>query len=81
VAARHAWLGSEQFEQLQILKFAWHVEITDQAAINNKLEEVVDMGIYEDFLSQDFCEAELYAELAPAANKPNIFDLTDLFPL
>ena len=52
---RRAQLGAEQFEELQIMKFAWKKIIDDHASWNlEQVEEVDDCLVeYKDFLSAD----------------------------
>ena len=45
------------FEQLQVMKFAWHKNIIDLAAQNLEKTDEVDLGEYSEML-----EAELQAE-------------------
>ena len=54
-----ACLGSQKFEELQILKPAWRQSMQDYAAINQMIEEVVDVSKYEDFLAWEINEGEL----------------------
>jgi hypothetical protein len=52
---RHAQLGAEQFEELQLMKFAWRDKIYDIALYNSKQVEEIDdsMKEYQDFLAND----------------------------
>ena len=52
---RQAQLGAEQFEELQMMKFAWRNNIGDLAAWNSAQVEQVDneMREYEDMLAAD----------------------------
>jgi hypothetical protein len=52
---RHAQLGTQQFEELQIMKFAWRNNIGDLAAWNSAEVEVVDDELkeYRDLLIGD----------------------------
>ena len=57
---RRAQLGAEQFEELQMMKFAWRNNIGDLAAWNSAQVEEIDheMQEYEDMFiaDQDFEE-------------------------
>lgn len=53
-----ARLRHDKFEQLQILKFAWHGNVSDLAALNDEGEVVFDTLHH-----QDIAEAELDDEL------------------
>ena len=57
----HTRLGTEKFEQLQVMKFSWHSKIADYASINSAtVHEVHNLLCkYEDFLSHDRMEAQL----------------------
>ena len=44
---RHNHLGSNKFEQLQILKHMWHPSICDLAAINSREIKEVHVRIHE----------------------------------
>jgi hypothetical protein len=46
-------LGSKTFEQLQIMKFAWHNTIPDLAAWNSSEVEEIYIGEYEGLLGDD----------------------------
>jgi len=59
---RHAHLSVEKFEQLQVLKFAWHGDIPDLAAANEEIEEV-DLTQYNELYHGDITEANLDIEL------------------
>ena len=52
---RQAQLGAEQFEELQIMKFAWRNNIRDLAAWNSAQVEEIDheMEEYEDMFIAD----------------------------
>ena len=59
---QHSWLGSEKFEQLQVLKNAWHGSIVDLMAWNSdEIEEVTvqETREYEDLLQIDKENTEL----------------------
>jgi hypothetical protein len=47
---RHSRLGAAQFEELQIMKFAWRNTISDLAAWNLAEVKEVDLQHYTDFL-------------------------------
>ncbi len=55
---RRASLGTKQFEELQLMKFAWRSKITDIASSNSDQVEVVDLGEYRDMLEYDVREYE-----------------------
>ena len=44
-------LGLKKFEELQIMKFAWHNNIPDLAAWNSSVVEEVDLWEFEQLLS------------------------------
>ena len=46
-------LGSERFEELQMMKFAWQDSIADMAAWNSAQVEEVDLEEYVDMLRAD----------------------------
>jgi hypothetical protein len=50
-------LGSKQFEELQIMKFAWRPIITDLAAWNTDKIEEVNLNEFEDLLIADIEDA------------------------
>ena len=56
-------LGTEKFEQLQVLKFAWRGDIPDLAAANQEVEDEVDLTQYNALYYEDITEARLDAEL------------------
>src|SRR5260370_3097762 len=56
---RRASLGTKQFEELQLMKFAWRSKITDIASSNSDQVEVVDLGDYLNMLQYDVHEYEL----------------------
>ncbi|KAF8680603.1 hypothetical protein AX14_004549 [Amanita brunnescens Koide BX004] len=60
---RRARLGTEKFEQLQVLKFAWRGDIPDLAAANQEVEDEVDLTQYDALYYEDITEARLDAEL------------------
>ena len=45
-------LGSEKFEQLQVLRHTWHCRIVDQANLNSGNVEI-DMEEFQELLQQD----------------------------
>jgi hypothetical protein len=51
--ARRSHLGSERFEELQMMKFAWRDSILDMAAWNSAQMEEVDVEEYVDMLHAD----------------------------
>jgi hypothetical protein len=59
---RRASLGAKQFEELQIMKFAWCNNIVDLAAWNSGQIEEVDLDEYSEMLEAD--------ELANDFDKP-----------
>lgn len=51
---RQAWLGAAQFEELQMMKFAWRNNMANLAAWNSaQVEEVHKLKEYEDLLIRD----------------------------
>ena len=50
---RHATLGSNTFEELQLMKFVWHNNIRDLATWNLRHAEEIDLGEYEGLLKAD----------------------------
>jgi hypothetical protein len=46
-------LGATRFEELQLLKFAWHQNITDIASWNSGLVGKVDLDLYGHMLAED----------------------------
>ena len=56
----HVQLGADQFEELQIMKFAWWANIEDLACWNSSQVEEVDFGTreYEDLLACDIEQAK-----------------------
>ena len=53
---RHAQLGAERFEQLQIMKTAWRNNLEDLTVQNSaEVEEIVEDNVreYEDLLAAD----------------------------
>ena len=54
-----AHLSSEKFEHLQVLKFAWHKDIPDFAALNDEVEENIDLALFDDLHQGDLAEAKL----------------------
>ncbi|KAM6492459.1 hypothetical protein JOM56_012183 [Amanita muscaria] len=60
---RRASLGTNRFEELQLLKSAWKNNIHDIAAWNAKQVEEVDVMIYEALLDEDVVAADWDQEL------------------
>jgi hypothetical protein len=56
----HVQLGADQFEELQIMKFVWQVNIEDLACWNLSQVEEIDFGTkkYEDLLACDIEHAK-----------------------
>jgi hypothetical protein len=52
-------LGAKRFKELQLMKFAWHQNVSDLAAWNSELIEKVDLDSYHDMLVADGFEDEL----------------------
>jgi len=51
---KHSHLGHEHFEELQVLKFAWHPALVDHAAKNsNKVEELDVIQDFVDLLAEE----------------------------
>ena len=55
---RHAHLGSQRFEELQIMKFAWQNTVPDLAAWNSAQVEDVNSECLQDLLDGDRKNAE-----------------------
>ncbi|KAF8871100.1 hypothetical protein BD779DRAFT_1454530, partial [Infundibulicybe gibba] len=56
---RRARLGTERFEEMQIMKSAWRGDITDIVRLNSdKVEEVFDYQDYVGLLSDDVAMVE-----------------------
>jgi hypothetical protein len=51
--ARRVQLGSERFEQLQVLKFAWRKDLVDHAGWNSEQVEEFEMDEYKEMLMAD----------------------------
>jgi len=75
-----ARLSTEHFEQLQVLKFAWHIHTEDLAAINECTEEIVELEAYKDLLIQDCYKADLDCEFV-TDTQSDVFDMYDLTEL
>ncbi|KIL55505.1 hypothetical protein M378DRAFT_182221 [Amanita muscaria Koide BX008] len=58
---RRARLGTDKFEQTQIMKFAWREGVTDYAAINSSRIEECDLDEYVNMLGHDMLELQLDA--------------------
>ena len=56
---RRARLGASRFEELQLMKFAWHRNITNLAEWNSGLVEEIDLSLYCDMLAVDEAKDEL----------------------
>jgi hypothetical protein len=50
---RRARLGVKLFEELQLMKFAWHSNVHDLASWNSGLVEEIDLRSYQDMLEVD----------------------------
>lgn len=61
---RRARLGSQKFEELQVLKSAWRPTIVDHAAANSKIDEFIDLSVYEDLMAQELAEEALDRDIA-----------------
>jgi hAT family C-terminal dimerisation region len=59
---RRNQLGAEQFEQLQVLKHAWHHEIIDQAMLNSTFVEEISLERFKDCLVWDAKQYDLEGE-------------------
>ncbi len=55
---RHAHLGSQKFEELQILKFAWWQKVPDLGAWNSAQVEEINSECLQDLLDGDKMNAE-----------------------
>jgi len=51
-------LGSKQFEELQLMKFAWHGKIMDIASLNSNKVKMADLDEYCEMLEYDVQEYE-----------------------
>jgi len=51
--ARHAQLGAELFEQLQMLTFAWKETLVNHTAWNSEYMEVFDLDEFKEMLAND----------------------------
>lgn len=54
---RRSRLGSKKFEELQVMKFAWHNNIPNLAAWNSNEVEEIDTTDFTYFLSDDNWQA------------------------
>jgi hypothetical protein len=54
---RHARLGAQRFEELQLMKFAWRQGVVDTAAWNSSEIEPVDVEEYKDLFVADVEQA------------------------
>ena len=61
---RHASLGNDRFEELQVMKFAWKVELKDLAAWNLLQTEEIHLVEFEEMLIDDNEEDKWLAEEA-----------------
>ena len=43
-----AHLSSQKFEYLQVLKFVWYKDIPDFTALNDEVEENIDLALFDD---------------------------------
>jgi hypothetical protein len=53
---RRSRLGAKKFEELQIMKFAWHNNIPNLAAWNSAEVEEIDGDEYQEMLAADEAE-------------------------
>jgi hypothetical protein len=58
----HNRLGVEWFEQLQVLKHAWHHEIINQAMLNSTFIEEISLEHFKDCLIWDDKQYDLEGE-------------------
>jgi hypothetical protein len=56
---RRSHLGSNKFEQMQILKFARRNKVTDLTAWNDGLAEEINLEDYKDLLAQEQFDKEV----------------------
>ena len=57
---RRSHLGSDKFEQLQVMKFSWHSKIVDYMSINlASVNKEVDLAEFKELFGHDCVEAEL----------------------
>jgi hypothetical protein len=54
----HSHLGSNKFEELQIMKFAWHNTIPDLAAWNSNQVEEINIAEYQALLNNNNWQAD-----------------------
>lgn len=50
---RRSRLGSNVFEQLQVLRYAWRNEVVDEADLNSRRVEEIHIGDFQELLEQD----------------------------
>jgi hypothetical protein len=55
---RRSRLGSKKFEELQVMKFAWHNNIPNLAAWNSNEVEEIDTTEYTTLLGDDVWQAD-----------------------
>src|SRR5271155_485930 len=61
---RHASLSNDRFEELQVMKFAWKVELKDLAAWNSLQTEEIHLVEFEEMLIDGEEEDKWLAEEA-----------------
>ena len=54
-----ACLSSEKFKHLQVLKFAWHKNISDFAALNTEAKDNINLALFDDLHQGNMAEAKL----------------------
>jgi hypothetical protein len=72
---RHAHLGTEKFEQLQVLKFAWRANIPDLSVCDEEVVNNVYPTEYDALHYQDMTDAKLNDELGISGTDDNFMVL------
>lgn len=49
----HSHLGSDIFEQLQVLRYAWCNEVVDEVGLNSRCVKEIHIGDFQELLEQD----------------------------
>jgi hypothetical protein len=60
---RRSRLGSQKFEELQIMKFAWRNNVADLAAWNSDAVQEINIGEYKALLSDDRWQADFHGDI------------------
>ena len=69
---RRACLHSDKFEYLQVLKSAWQKDITDFAALNDEVEDDVDLTLFDALHRGDIAETKLDDEVGIIESEPEL---------